>query len=309
MAQDSRAAARTARLIALVSVFTSAALALTKVLVGWLAGSTAVVADGFESGGDVVASAIVLFGLVVASKPPDENHPYGHGRFEMLTGLAVGIILAAAGVGICVYALRRVGQVQHAPAMYGIWPLVVSIAVKGVLSTMKFRFGRRAHSAALVADAWNDSVDILSGVAALIALGLTLLDPSRFLAADQYGGFAVGLIVVFTGIRVVRETSLQLMDTMPDESVMNRIREVALTVPGVQGVEKCFARKTGFRHHVDLHLEVDPEITVRASHDIASRVRGALKDRLDFIEDVLVHVEPSPGRVPDSGTAKTPYLR
>ncbi len=299
MRRDSGTDARAAQRIALISVIASAVLAFTKILIGWLAGSTSVVADGFESAGDVVTSSLVLFGLVVASMPPDENHPYGHGRFEMLAGLAVGIILAVAGVGICVNALDRVNQVHRPPALYGIWPLLVSIAVKSVLSTVKFRFGRRINSAALVADAWNDSVDILSGTTALAALGLTLYDPSRFLAADHYGGFAVGIIVVFTGIRVVRETSLQLMDTMPDENMMKRIREVALTVPGVEGVEKCYARKTGFRYHVDLHLEVDPEITVRESHDIASQVRGELKDRLDFIADVLVHVEPAPSRVPE----------
>ncbi len=304
MAQDSGANARIARRIALVSVIVSAALAVSKILIGWMAGSTSVVADGFESAGDVVASTLVLFGLVVASIPADENHPYGHGRFEMLTGLAVGTILGIAGISICVHALDRVNEVHHSPAFYGIWPLLGSIAVKTVLSTVKFRFGRRAHSAALVADAWNDSVDILSGVVALTALGLTLYDPSRFLAADHYGGFAVGVIVVFTGIRVVRETSLQLMDTMPDRSMMSRIRQTAMTVRGVEGVEKCFARKTGFQYHVDLHLEVDPEITVRESHDIASQVRGALKDHLDFVADVLVHVEPSPGRIPENPASR-----
>jgi cation diffusion facilitator family transporter len=109
----------------------------------------------------------------------------------------------------------------------------------------------------------------------------------------------VGLIVVFTGLRIVWDTAMQLMDTMPDEREMTAIRASAMRVPGVEGVEKCFARKTGLQYHVDLHLEVDPEISVRESHDIASQVRGVLKDRLDFIEDVLVHVEPSPSSVPE----------
>lgn len=289
--------ARSGRRIALISVAASAALALLKILIGWMAGSTSVVADGFESAGDVVTSGIVLFGLIVASKPPDEEHPYGHGRFEMITGQAVGVMLAAAGAFISIHALQHVGERHAPPALYGIFPLLGSIVVKAVLSTVKFRYGRRIHSAALVADAWNDTVDILSGTAALTALGLTLFDPSRFLAADHYGGFAVGVIVVVTGIRVVRETSLQLMDTMPDEDLMRQIREVAVQVPGVAGVEKCFARKTGFQYHVDLHLEVNPDITVRESHDIATRVRIRLKESLDFIADVLVHVEPAPDKV------------
>jgi len=280
----------------MISVLVSAGLACTKVLVGWMAGSTSVVADGLESAGDVVASAIVLFGLSVAARPPDRDHPYGHGRVEMLTGLAVGAILSAAGAGICVHSLERAGEVHAPPALYGLWPLVGSIIVKAALSTAKFRTGRRIRSAALTADAWNDTVDILSGTVALSALGLTLYNPSRFLAADHYGGFAVGLIVILTGVRVVRDTSLQLMDTMPDEALMNRIREVALSAPGAAGVEKCFARKTGLQYHVDLHLEVDPDITVRESHEIATQVRIRLKEQLDFIADVLVHVEPAPDR-------------
>jgi divalent metal cation (Fe/Co/Zn/Cd) transporter len=111
-------------------------------------------------------------------------------------------------------------------------------------------------------------------------------------AADHWGGFGVGLFVIFFGISVVRETALQLMDTMPEGLRMDEIREVALRVPGALGIEKCFARKTGLRYHVDLHLEVDPSLTVRDSHDIATAVRSALRRDVEWVEDVLVHVEP-----------------
>ena len=103
----------------------------------------------------------------------------------------------------------------------------------------------------------------------------------------------MGLIVIFVGLRVARETVLQLTDTMPDAKQMIEIRWAALRVPGARGVEKCFARKTGLRYHVDLHLEVDPELTVRESHDIATAVRVAVKTEVPWVEDVLVHVGPS----------------
>ena len=112
-------------------------------------------------------------------------------------------------------------------------------------------------------------------------------------AADHWGGFAVGLFVIFFGLRVVRETALQLMDTMPEGARMDEIREVAMRVPGALGIEKCYARKTGLRYHVDLHLEVDPEITVRESHQIATNVRNQIRRELPWVEDVLVHVEPA----------------
>jgi len=285
---------RLARRVAAASVVASAVLAVSKIVIGFLAGSTSVVADGFESVGDVLASTFVLFGLSVAAKPADENHPYGHGRFEMLTGHVVGLILTAGGAAISVRSLHGVGEVHAPPELYAIWPLLASIAVKSVLSAVKFRYGRRLHSMSMTADAWNDLVDILSGVTALAAVGLTLSNPARFLAADHYGGFAVGLIVIFTGLRVVRDTTLQLMDTMPSATRMGEIRAAALKVPGALGVEKCFARRTGFQHHVDLHLEVDPNMTVRESHDIATRVREEIISALPWVADVLVHVEPDP---------------
>jgi cation diffusion facilitator family transporter len=154
--------------------------------------------------------------------------------------------------------------------------------------------GRRLRSSALVADAWNDAVDILSALAALTAVALATYDPVRFLAADHYGGFVVGIVVAMTGVRVGRDASLELVDTMPSAALTERVRAVASTVPGVHRVEKLFARKTGLQYHVDLHIEVDPALTVAASHEIAARVRSTLKERLPWIADVLVHIEPSP---------------
>jgi cation diffusion facilitator family transporter len=131
----------------------------------------------------------------------------------------------------------------------------------------------------------------MSGAVALVAVILSIFW-SQFAAADHYGGFIIGLIVIFLGFRVVRETVLQLMDTMPDSKQMAQIREVAMQVPGAKGIEKCFARKTGLRYHVDLHLEVDPDLTVRESHDIARAVKRKIRAEVDWVEDVLVHVEP-----------------
>jgi len=120
-------------------------------------------------------------------------------------------------------------------------------------------------------------VDILAATAALTAVALAMYDSARFLAADHYGGFAVGLIVILTGLRVLRAASLELMDTMPSREMIGRVRAAALQVPGVLGVDKSYARKTGFRYHVDLHIQVDPGMTVAASHVISGRVRAQCK--------------------------------
>jgi cation diffusion facilitator family transporter len=202
------------------------------------------------------------------------------------------MMLTASGTLISFRSLERVREVRHAPAAYAVWPLVGSIVIKGIMSLMKRRYGRKIRSSALLADAWNDTVDILSGTTALVALGITLYDPVKYVVADHLGGAAVGIIVIFLGVRVVRDTTLQLMDTMPEPATMDRIRLVALSVPGALGIEKCYARKTGLQWHVDLHLEVDPAMSVFESHEIATRVRTRIREELDWVADVLVHVEP-----------------
>src|SRR5581483_2609619 len=143
---------------------------------------------------------------------------------------------------------------------------LVSILVSALLSV---GIGWFAGSTSVIADGLESAsdvlasglvVDIISAAVAMTALGMTLWDPSRFPAADHYGGFAVGVIVVFTGVRVAQDTTARLSDAMPDSGLIDQSREIALAVPGVSGVEKLFARNTGLQYHVDLHLEVDPEM-------------------------------------------------
>ena len=275
----------------------SAALAASNIGVGLMTGSTAVVATGLELAGDVLSSAVVLVGLILAARPADDNHPYGHGRIETLAGLLVGIFLVSGGIGVAYRSLQAVDDPHGPPGVAALWVLVASMVVRALMSVLKFRAGRQIGSASLVADAWNDAVDILSAGAAFVAVALTRMDPTRFLAADHYGGFAVGLIVIGTGLRVARDASLDLSDTMPVPARMNELRKVVLDVPGVQGLEKLLARKTGLQYHIDLHLEVDPEMTVRASHEIAHLVKERVRGRLPWVADVLVHVEPAPDAV------------
>jgi cation diffusion facilitator family transporter len=244
----------------------------------------------------------VLAALIVAARPPDENHPYGHGRAETLAGFVIGFFLLDAGVLIAWHGISGAADVTEPPHWWAIWPLAISIVAKGAMVILKREQARATGSQALRADAANDAIDMLSGFTALAALSLTLWRPGEFPRADHYGAFFVGLIVIVTAFRVMHDASTHLMDTMPGDAEMQTIRRVALGVPDVLGVEKCFARKTGLRYHVDLHLEVDPAISVRDSHTIAERVRRHIRAQLPWVQDVLVHVEPYPGVIPASHT-------
>ncbi|HUA20927.1 MAG TPA: cation diffusion facilitator family transporter [Bryobacteraceae bacterium] len=280
------------RAVAIASMLISAGLAVAKITIGLHGHSTAVVSDGIESAGDVLASGLVLLGLIVAAKPPDAEHPYGHGRLETVSALVVGMLLVASGALIAFESLHLATPTEQAPAAYAIWPLIASIVIKGATSMTKRHYGRKIRSSGLAADAWHDAVDVLSGVTALTGLSITLVSPVRFALADHMGGSAVGLIIILLGVGVVRDTMLQLMDTMPDPEALREVRAAALGVPGALGIEKCFARKTGLQWHVDLHLEVDPGMSVYDSHEIATQVRDRVKAQLDWVADVLVHVEP-----------------
>ena len=134
---------------------------------------------------DVFTSGLVLVGLTLAALPADENHPYGHGRVEILTGLLLGFISSWAGGGIAWHGLTGAADANHVPAAYAIWPLLISIGAKFWLVFVKYRHGRQIGSSSLVADAANDAMDMLSGVVALGALSLTLSNPVRFLRADH----------------------------------------------------------------------------------------------------------------------------
>jgi cation diffusion facilitator family transporter len=294
---------RRGRRVALAGIGASAVLAVLNIVVGLWSNSTSVVATGVEFAGDILASAVVFLGMLVAARPADDDHPYGHGRVETLAAFVVGLILVAGGVGISWNSLQAVGESHPAPSIAAVAVLLFAIVVRGVMSGLKFRVGRRIQSTSLIADAWNDSVDILGAMVALTAVALAMYDRDRFLAADHYGALAVGIIVVLTGVRVLRDASLQLMDTMPAAEMIERLRASAEAVPGVSGVDKIYARKTGFKYHVDLHVEVDPELRVAASHVIGGQVRSRVRAQLGWVADVLVHIEPA---TPADAEGRTP---
>jgi len=280
--------------IARVSIFAGLFLAIVKIAAGYLANSLAVIADGIESAGDVIASIILWLGLRMSAQPPDEDHPYGHGRFEILAGQAIGAFLIASGAILGWQAVLHLRQPQSTPQAFAIWTVVLSIIVKLALARWKKSAARQFRSAALEADAANDWLDVLSGLVAILALGLNLYNPNLFSHADAIGGVVIAILVVVLGFQVLRQSSWELLDTMPSPEMLAEIKTCARAVPGALGIEKCLARKTGFQYHVDLHLEVAPHLTVESAHQISGAVRAAIRKQIPWVADVLVHIEPAP---------------
>lgn len=278
--------------LAIIGMTVSAGLAFIKLTGGIFSGSTSLAADGLESASDVLASAIIWGGMTIARRPADDRFPYGYGRAESLAGKTVGTILLMSAVLLATHSIHRLLQPPTSLPMWVLWPLALSFIMKGGLAIIKFRTGRKIRSSALIADSGNDAVDMISAVVAAGAITLNLIDHERFAYADPLGGLGVSLIIFLMGIGIFRRTSHELMDIMPDPILVISVRKMAIEVDGVMAVEKCFGRKSGTQFFFDLHIEVDPRMSVYDAHQLAHNVKDKILDGCPFVKDVLVHVEP-----------------
>ena len=280
--------------LAVISVGANSLLAALNLVIGSRGGSLTVVASGIEFGADVAASLAVLFGFWYASRPADSNHPYGHGRAETLIGFLIGLALFLIGGSIAAHAVRDIDAVHAPPAVYTLWPLALALAVKAVMMVSKMRV-EPSHGQPGVAGRRLERQRrrVVGGGRHHRARPHALRSRCGFARPITSAALLVGVFVIIAGLGVVRSTSLDLIDTMPPESLLNEVRQAACTVDGVRGVEKLFARRTGLQYHVDLHLEVDGWISVDAGHAIATAVRERIRIDVAAVSDVLVHVEPA----------------
>ena len=270
----------------------NAALALVKGAAGVLGQSYALVADAIESATDACSSVLLLFGLRFATLPADDNHPYGHGRAEPLLTFAVVVLLLGAAVAIGIEAVGRITDPGAPPAP---WTLLVAGAVivgKEWAYRVVSRRGDATRSTALQADAWHHRSDALTSLAAFVGISVALLMGEGWEAADAWAALAAAAVITVNAYLIFRPALGELMDEQRHDELVAEIRRVAAGVDGVVDTEKCFVRKTGMAHHVDLHLVVDGTVSVRAGHAIAHRLKGALMEDLPELTDVLIHVEP-----------------
>lgn len=278
--------------LAIAGLIISAGLAFIKLTGGILSRSASLSADGMESAGDVFTSMVVWGGMAIARRPADSRYPYGYGRAEALAGKTVGTILLMSAVLLITHSVHRLNGPSINLPSWTLWPLALSFILKGVLASIKFRTGRKIRSSSLVADSGNDAVDMLSALVAAIAIILNLIDHERFAYADPIGALGVALIIFIMGLKIFRETSRELMDSQPRPEVLEQVRAVAAGIPHVLDVEKCYARKSGTQFFFDLHIEVDPNMTVHDAHGLSHHVKDVILAECDFVKDVLIHIEP-----------------
>ncbi|HTF61211.1 MAG TPA: cation diffusion facilitator family transporter, partial [Edaphobacter sp.] len=280
----------------LLGVIINLALSIVKCLAGGIGHSFALVADGIESFSDVVSSSVVALGLWVAIKPPDENHPYGHGKAEPIAAVIVSLALIGAGVAIAVQSIFEIRTPHRLPAPYTLGVLIGVVAIKVVLSRYVGKIGAEIDSTAVKADAWHHLSDAITSAFAFI--GITIALASQNPTADDWAALCASPIILFNGLRQLRPPIQELLDTAPPTNLREEVCRVSKTVPGVAGLEKCLIRKMGFKYYVDLHVLVDGRISVTDGHRIAHEVERAIRALQPKIAKVLVHIEPTSEKHP-----------
>jgi cation diffusion facilitator family transporter len=277
--------------VVLFGLFVNLGLAAGKLAGGLLGRSEALIADAAESTSDILASVVIWGGLAVGARPPDENHPYGHGKAEALAALTVAVLIAAAGTGIGLHALRELFGAGERPAPWTLLVLVGVLVVKELMFQLLHRAGRETGRNALVVEAWHHRSDAITSGAALVGVALAVFGGPGLWRADDVAALIASGIIVFNGLRLARLPLKELMDEQPRE-LPGKVDRIARNVDGVEDVEKTLARKLGARYWVDMHVEVDPHISVHDGHEIARTVRTAIQEEIPAVQEVLVHIEP-----------------
>jgi len=277
---------------ALLGLVVNAGLVVVKLTAGLLGHSSALVADGVESTGDIFASAIVWTGLRLSGRKPDARHPFGYGKAEALSAAAVALMLFGAALGIAIQAIREIHAPHHSPAPFTLVTLAFVIVLKETLFRHVSMVAAQVGSIAVKTDAWHHRSDALTSAAVFVGITVALIGGPAWAAADDFAALAAAGIIAVNGGRFLVPALRDLMDGAPDDALLALIEVEARKVEGVLGIEKVLARKVGMGYRVVLHVEADAHMTLEAAHAISTHVRDTLLDEMPTVLDVVVHMEP-----------------
>jgi cation diffusion facilitator family transporter len=276
------------------SIIGNASLAIIKGIAGVFGNSYALVADAIESTTDIFSSALVLFGLKYANRPADKNHPYGHGKAEpLITFLVVGFLITSATV-IAYESIKNIGIPHQLPKVWTLFVLGPIIIWKEISFRIVIKKGKETNSSSLKADAWHHRSDAITSIAAFVGISIALILGKGHESADDWAALFASGFIYYNSYLIFRPALGEVMDENTFDDLVEEIRDVAVTVPGIIATEKCFIRKAGMQYHVDLHATVDAGLTVQHGHDIAHKLKDTLREKIPQLGHVLIHIEPNP---------------
>lgn len=260
----------------------------------FLLNSSTMLLDVISNAMDIFSSLFLIFCMKLAYRPPDRNHPFGHGRYEPLGGMLIGILLAALGT---MMLFEQAVAMINANHIYSIHPLswlfpAFAMVILEIAYRIMIRISKKESSPALAADAFHYRIDSLTSFLATIALWVAAVWPEWAAFIDHGGALTIALFMIGLGLYAARENFHQLMDREPDGKFFACVREAAFKAPGVEGTEKIRIQQYGPDAHVDIDIEVHPSLSVDKAHEISQQVRLEIQKAWPSVRDVTVHIEP-----------------
>src|SRR5690606_33805377 len=266
--------------------------AIIKFLAGIFGNSYALIADAIESTADVFSSILVWIGLKYSTKPADENHPYGHGRFEVVSTFAVIGFLVVSATVIAYESIQNIKTPHEGPKVFTLYVLGGIILFKELSFQYVIRKSKQTNSSSLKADAWHHRSDAITSVMAFIGISVAIFLGEGYEAADDVAALLASGIIIFNAYKIFKPVLSEISDEQIYDDLIRKIREISLTVPGVIDTEKCHVRKMGMDYYVDLHMIVEGNISVIEGHKIAHDLKDEIQRKIPQVADVLVHTEP-----------------
>lgn len=279
------------RKVTLVGSVVDLGLGVAKIMVGWAAHSQALVADGVHSLSDLATDFIVLYAAKHAHREADEDHPYGHGRIETITTVVLGVSLILVALGIAYDAVKRIDapELLLEPGLAALAVAAVSILSKEAIYQYTIRAARRLRSNMLMANAWHSRSDAISSIVVVIGVAGSMMGHSYL---DAVAAIVVAVMIAKIGFDLVRSSTRELIDTALEPQVIDNIRREIFNVGGVRAVHMLRSRRSGGDALVDLHIQVDPRVSVSEGHQIGDAVRRQIINAVDDVTDVTVHIDP-----------------
>jgi cation diffusion facilitator family transporter len=275
------------------SILGNVGLALIKGLAGFFGNSYALIADAIESTTDIFSSFLVLLGFKYAEKPPDENHPYGHGKIEPLVTFIVVAFLVTSATIIAYESIQHIQTPHKVPEPWTLIVLGGIILWKEISFQVVIKKSKQTQSSSLRADAWHHRSDAITSVMAFLGISIALLFGEGYETADDWAALLASTFILYNSYLIFRPALGEIMDEHQYDDLILEIRKKSAQVNGILGTEKCFVRKSGMKYHVDLHAIVDGKISVEKGHWIAHELKDYLRKEIPNLGHVLIHIEPN----------------
>ncbi len=285
-----------AKKIAWISVISNVILTLGKIIIGWYGHSDAVFADGIHSAADVFASVIVLLVIKIANKPADEEHPYGHGKAEVIVSGIVGILLVFVALYVVYEGIIGFFQEVESPSLLAMWVALFSYIAKVLLYRSSLRVAEQHNSKAIEAIAFDHKADIVASIAAAIGVLLSVLGERFGIHFLLYGDKVASIFVAYLIFKIARELLTEAFDILLEGNINNETLKEYMAIihefPEVKRIDRIRAREHGHYVLVDLRISIDHFKTIKQGHDLAKSIKGKLMQNYDNIKEVLIHLNP-----------------